>query len=398
MKRIGLTNILIMIIIILALAFVNLTYGTYRSFVSEQKRMRAFYITDAGINQAVWYLSTPPNLGGFGPNWRVKGLKRYFSIGSYIISVENGNAPGEILITSVGQAEGIKMMLQMTAVYGRSLPPAFNYAIFSGGQLQIGGQSSIVGNVYVNDDLTLKDRVMIINGQAITTPGYSIEMLGNPKVVKGVASRPFPTFPMLDTSFYYDKISYSKSMSGDVKQGDAEYNGIDLGGRTIFVNGNVTVKGDIKGRGTIVCTRNMTISGAGRIDDGAMFISNGKLRISGAHTVMGSAYFYSKQALSMDDNTALRGGAVLLSPTIVEIGSQCIVSGLVYGLSVNVMGGSVIEGSMVAENYSGGDKSSPGTIQNVQLKYNPDVLPLTVSGLNAGSEIIMRKPGSLREL
>jgi hypothetical protein len=390
-KFFTLTNSLLIVSILMASLFIYITYGTYKSFSSEQKKMQAFYITNAGINQAVWYLSTPTSLGGYGPNWRVKNLKEYFSVGSYTISVKDGKSPGEIIITSIGEMEDITLMLQAAVIYGRSIPNVFNYAIFSDGELDISGSSLISGNVYVNDNLTLTDDTTIVNGSALTTPGYNIITKGKVHFMKGKSKRPFPSFPVLDTTFYYNKISHAKSGEPGVIQGDVEYKKLDLAGKTIYVNGNVTLKGSVRGPGSIVSTRNMTLSGRGEIGDGIYLICNGKLSVSGSHNISGNSYFYSKQRLSVEGGTALTGGAVMLSPTVVDVGDKSRVAGLIYGPSVHLGNESKVEGSVAAENFA-------GALKNVNLKFKSSSLPLSVLGFNVGSKVIMRKPGALKEI
>jgi len=172
-KFLILTNVLLVVLILLASTFIYITYGTYKKFSYEQEKMEAFYITNAGINQAIWYLSTSKNRGGYGPTWRTKNLNRYFSTGSYTISVENGKKPEEIIITSVGNARGFTLSLQATVLYARSIPKVFDYALFSGGELEIGGKSNISGNIFINDNLKIKKGVTITKGAPITTRGYS---------------------------------------------------------------------------------------------------------------------------------------------------------------------------------------------------------------------------------
>jgi len=380
--------------VIMAAVFVYLTLGTYKSFCYEQKRMQAFYITNAGINQAIWYLSTPASMGGHGPTWRVKDLKKYFSTGLYTISIEDGKGPGEIVITSKGKAEDITLVLKIEAIYARSLPAAFSFALFSNSELSLGGASVINGSLYVNDNLNLRDTTAVTNGKVILSPGYSLEEIGSPRFAKAAASKPYPSFPVIDTSFYYEKISHAKGRTPDVIQGDVEYKDVDLNGRSIYVNGNVTIKGSIKGRGSIVSTRNMTLIGNGSINDGALLICNGKLKLSGKHNVNANPCIYSKQMLSVDAGTVIKGGCVILSPTVVDIGPKCSVAGLIYGPTVNIDTGAKIEGSVAAENFG----AEGGILKDISVTYNPSQLPLTVLGFNVGSEMVMRKPGSLKEI
>ncbi len=402
MKRkglISLTGILLVITVLMALLFIYVTYGTYKTYTWQQKKMEAFYITNAGINQAIWYLSNPTTVGGYGPKWRVKNLKKYFSVGSYTISVEEGQKPGEIIISSLGEVGRTKLMLEITAIHGKALPRVFDYALFSENELSMGGNSEVYGNIFINDNLRLLDNVSIRNGSAIISPGYNIETSGNPQFLKTLAKKPIPVFPMLDTTYYYEKIAHAKTKDRDIIQGDVEYKDLDLDGKTIYVNGNVNIKGDLKGSGTIVSTRNMTVSGTGRIDDGIYLIVNGKMSISGTHNVIGNPTLYSKQHLIIEDSTLIKGGPTLMSPTMIDIGARCNISGLIYGMSINLGKDSKISGSIIAENFSASsaDRTS-GVIKDINLRYDALILPITVQGFNVGSEMIMTKPGSLKEI
>ncbi len=387
-----LTNVLIVLTIALAILFIYSTYGTYKLFSLEQKKMQVFYITDAGINQAIWYLSTPKNLGGYGPNWRTKGLEKYFSIGKYTISVTEGVLPGEINIISTGEARGIVQMVKVTVATGRSLPKAFNYALFSDNKLEIDGDSSIIGSVYCNDNLSIKDKTKIGNGKAYVSPGNSIEHSENALFQKGKIVRPFPIAPILDTTFYYEKITYAKSGYPSVIKGDTVLKNINLKGKTHYVNGNVTIKGNIYGPGIIVATRNIAIEGNGNLTNGVSIISNGSLSISGNRTVLGSAYFYSRQKLEILDDTSIKGVTTYLSPTILAVGKNCNLCGLIYAPEISLSENLNLRGSIVTNNFS------QGKVRNVRITHDDKELPLTVVGFNVGSNIVMKKPGTWKEI
>jgi len=395
-KIFNVTNALLIVLIILALIFIYITYGTYKNFQYEQEKMEAFYITNAGINQAIWYLSTPISLGGYGPKWRAKNLKKYFSTGFYTITVEDGSAPGEIIISSVGNAKEKTLKLQVIVVYGKSIPSVFDYALFSGNELEISGASSISGNLYANDNLRIKNTVTISKGNILTHPGYNIDWEGNANFKNIAPKKPYPVLPVLDTTFYYNKISIAKSGEKNVLQGDYEFKNLDLKGKTIYVNGNVRIKGDMKSAGTIVCTRNMSFLGKGNISNGSYYICNGKMIISGKHNVSGNAYFYSKQKLSLENRSIVQGGAVFLSPTFVDIGENSKIAGLIYAPSIAFGKGVKIEGSIAAENFA--SHTNESILEDVVLNYDQSTLPLSVLGFNIGSKVIMRKPGSLKEI
>jgi hypothetical protein len=399
-KVFSLTNLLLVVSICLAAAFIYVTYGTYRNFSFEQEKMQAFYIADRGINQAILYLSNAPGSGGYGPNWRVKDQKEFFSVGAYTISVEDGRSPGEIVITSIGETRKVKMMLQAVVVYGRSLPDVFNYALYSGSQLELSKGSMISGSIYVNDDLTVADCGSFQNGSVFVSPGYTAVCEDDPSFKSSSPKRPYPFLPVLDTTEYYNKISAAKTMDNDVRQGDMELANVDLNGKTILVNGNVTIKGNIIGKGSIVSARNMSLVGGGTIDDGVFLVCDGKLRIEGKHRVKGSSYFYSKQKLMLDSGAELLGGAVVLSPTVIDIGGRASVSGLVYAPTINIGAGSKINGSITAQNYSGipADAAKPGVLEGITVRYDQSLLPLSVLGFNVGNKVIMMKPGSVKEI
>jgi len=87
---------------------------------------------------------------------------------------------------------------------------------------------------------------------------------------------------------------------------------------------------------------------------------------------------------------------VVLSPTIVNIDDECSFSGLIYCPTVKIGKNTIFNGSIAAENFTSLTKS--GAISDINLSFNQTVLPLNVLGFNIGSKIVMRKPGSLKEI
>ena len=391
-KRNTLYNVLLVALLALVALFIYSTYGTYKLFSREQKKMQVFYITDAGINQAIWYLSTPKNLGGFGPDWRTKGFEKFHSIGKYTISVLDGVLPGEITIISTGEARNMVQMATVTVITGKSLPKVFNYAIYSDNKLEIGGESELNGNIFCNDDLIIKDKTRVLNGKVFVSAGNSIENYGNVIFNKGKAIRPFPVAPVLDTTFYYKKITQAKSGDPSVLKGDKVLKNYSLNGKTLYVNGNVTIKGGIAGPGIIVSTRNILVEGRGKWKDGVSLISNGSIKISGNHDVLGEAYIYSRQKLEIQNDTTLKGSFTLLSPTRIDIGVNCNLCGLIYAPEISLSENLKLRGSMAANNFY------LGRARNINITYDNEILPYTVVGFNIGSKIIMKKPGSWKEI
>jgi len=391
-KKHILNNILIILLFVLVSLFIYSTYGTYKLFSLEQKKMQVFYITDAGINQAIWYLSTPENLGGYGPYWRTKGLTKFHSIGKYSISVIDGVLPGEIKIISTGEAKGMIQMATVTVVTGRSLPRAFGYALYSDNKLYIKGDSYFNGSIYCNDNLIIEDETKVLSGKVYVSPGNSIERSGNTLFEKGKAIRPIPIAPVLDTTFYYEKITRAKSGYPSVIKGDKVLKNASLNGKTLYVKGNVTINGNIKGPGIIVSTRNIFIEGKGKLSGSISIISNGTLKISGDYSAPESVYLYSRQKLEISDDASIRGIATYISPTKIEVGKNCNLCGLIFAPETLLGENMNLRGSIVSNNFA------DGIIKNVNITHDNKHLPLTVVGFNVGSNIVMKKPGTWKEI
>ena len=60
-----------------------------RNISGKLEDQRVYYIAEAGIHKAVWYLTAPGGEGGLGMAWKTTGVTEEFGGGSYEIIVEN---------------------------------------------------------------------------------------------------------------------------------------------------------------------------------------------------------------------------------------------------------------------------------------------------------------------
>ncbi|MER3452512.1 MAG: hypothetical protein C4344_02155 [Acidimicrobiia bacterium] len=106
---------------------------------------RAVQVAEAGVDQAVYHLASDPDYARAGPvTGSVPG-------GTYTVSVQRP-APGWIVVTSTGEAGGVRRRIQVT--YGPAA--VFTYALFSDTGLVVKNNNATTGDVFANGSIVMK--------------------------------------------------------------------------------------------------------------------------------------------------------------------------------------------------------------------------------------------------
>ena len=152
-------NILItfLLISVFALIIFSLFFmlsGKLKGSSAESLRTKALYIAEAGIQKAIWYITTPSSQGGKGSGWRTGGLSEAFGGGNYTMIVVSASQADQILITSSGEVAGVSRTLQVK-IGASSLPAAFDYALYNNGNLTVKGSVTIGGDIFANGNAVI---------------------------------------------------------------------------------------------------------------------------------------------------------------------------------------------------------------------------------------------------
>jgi len=346
-------NLLLTFIIVVALSVTVFAFLSYIGIRLKGSGIRtseieSFYVADAGVNKAIWYLGTPTGSGGRGVAWRTTSSYEAFGWGGYLLTVRD-YATNEVEIISTGEVTGITKTVSQVVTLG-GLPAAFDYAVYCNTGTDFTGNVNVRGDTYMNGNTTFGHNCSFTNGYIYHPTGTSLS--GSGTWTDGGALNPVPGFPPFDTSSYDTLITTAYG----VPTGNQTYNNttLNLAGSTIYVHGNVTISGNttINGPGTIVATGTIQQSGNTYSSGSPMFISNGKLTVSGNAYTSGVTY-YSSTEIEASGNTRVDVGG-MLSRGDVKLSGNLNLSGIVYsgGGTSSISGNPVIRGALVANSFS----------------------------------------------
>ncbi len=379
-------NLLVTFILLIALSITVFSYLYLIGFRLKESGIRvsenqSFYAAEAGLNKAIWYLSTPTAQGGKGTSWRVTSSQEAFGRGKYYITVRD-SATGEVQIISTGEVLGIRKTVSQSLV-SAGTPSAFNYSLFSNSASTISGSAIVYGDMYVNGNTTLTDYVHVQDGELFHPTGTTITTSGSPTYTDGGAPNPVPTFPTLDTSFYDGQISIAQGVAaGNVTYTDATVN---LNGSTVYVKGNVTIAGNttFNGPGSVVATGTISISGNTYSTGSVKFISNGQISATGNTYTDGSTY-YSTASIYAAGNTRVSVGSFITKGN-VTLGGNLNMSGIIYAkgsatLTENVQ----VTGSLVTNSVS-------EISDNAHITYDPAYIPAEIPVGFSGTSLTVKK-------
>ena len=107
-----LAMIFMMVLAVMATGYVFLVTSSVRLINAQQNDAKAFYLAEAGLNKAVWYLTHTAPDGSANGSWRTSGYpqdpgpdptdarEENMGEGAFIIWVENDS--GKVMITARG--------------------------------------------------------------------------------------------------------------------------------------------------------------------------------------------------------------------------------------------------------------------------------------------------------
>ncbi|MFC1559546.1 hypothetical protein ACFL4F_00395 [Candidatus Margulisiibacteriota bacterium] len=381
-------NVLLVFMMLIGLSFIVFTVASVvttrvKEAGGKVARSKSFYIAEAGLQKAAWYLATDPGSGGFGSDWRGTTTEA-FGAGTFSITVQDTAVAGRVKIIATGEAGGVsRTITQLAAI--ESYPDAFSYSVFCGtGNFRATGNAMISGDMYVNGNSDFVGDASLGDGVVYHAEGYSV----SGDAPDGGTPSPEPTMPSFDTSYYDGEITVAEAAAA----GDQTYSsGLDLSGGTIYVNGNLTITGgSITGPGTIVATGTINISGT-PVGDGndVEFISKGTTSITGSPDIPAST-FYSRDDLAIAGNTEIELGALLTSGDFDATGNMSFSGAIFSEGEAKITGDVVIDGSLVSNTFKHISGNPVITFDATQLS---ETIP---PGFTGGSPSLMK--GTWEEL
>jgi hypothetical protein len=369
------------------LVFIGVTYLVFRNLGEGGRKggmEKAYYLAEAGLNRAVWYLNTPEKQGGKGISWRTEGVEEDFYPGTYYIIISDSDLDGEVNVTSIGSFGSYSKAISQTLVRNQ-LPSAFDYALFSNSTLRIEGDCKVFGDIYGRGNINVNFPSKVEDGYVYAGRGHIVSGSGDYRV--GGSGTIF-YIPKADYSYYNGRISSCSTIESKV-DGDKNYIDLDLS-EDIYINGKAEISGQIFGTGTLIAKRDIKIKNA-IIHRGAKFIAGGKMEIENSTSSDKNTLFYAGRDMHVKGNSSLKGSLLVKSGEFVSDGNVSI-----YGVIYSA--GSVCKLKQKVKMYGSVVANKFDTLkEEVVIHHDPASFPdAPPPGLAA--RILSKKADSKREL
>lgn len=342
------TLIFVFILVTFSVALLTMTSNDTKLSTLQRDSTKAFYLADAGIEKALWYLSTPKDFGGediflWRPNSdnalkeEVASSLEYYEI--HIKNIGDTSLDEEdtdrIEITSIGivknESEKVvgKRTLIVTAKIGISPSNnvSYDHAIFTNGNMTLNGGITISGSIHSNSDIT-------VNGDAVDLQNGIATAFGATNI--GIGSQPIQDFPKIDWE-YFERLAkladedFTDSIEGHY-YGDSTsviFNTNSSLKGIHFIDGDVKVQAVLTlNNATIFTTGTIDVIGSGDINlmnspsTPLALIAKGDITIGGS--VHGEGIIQTEATFTSNGNVNIEEGAI------------CAVDGVLNGGGGNI--------------------------------------------------------------
>ena len=327
--------------------------------VSEREGIDAYYVAEAGIDDALWkiqYNDAVCGSGGCATMLQAGNLNYSYSTAnaptagkSYSVIMQSvaGQPVGTVSLTSVGSVltAGFTATRKIvsTGYLGPQTSTIYSSAILSGGLVNIRNSNSTIninnGNFYGYGGISLNSAKLNLGTNCIQSPGSysqgnsSISSSGSPCIQASNYPPPPPTISVPGFSFSYYQTNYNASYTSA-----AFIAAIQAGGSTVNFPGPVTYISDtmlliaIKGitinitgmlviDGSLTATGNMNGTNINIIDPGngksGIFVSQSVTLNSGAFNVAG--VFYTASTMKVIDSQPISVNGALVAASSLDI-------------------------------------------------------------------------------
>lgn len=335
---------------------VNLSNLTYKE---EQIRARA--IAEAGIYKAIWYLSNEPIAGGQGPKWRPVDYVESFGGGSYNISiVSDTEEEGLFIITVTGNYNGKSRVLQVQA--GVSFGGGFaDYAMHSDQAVGIDPNALIQGDIYADGYVTVETGSVVSQGSVYVTEGNQVTGEGTYAI--GPTAEEDPA--IIDYTYFYEFFAHIEAGGPDIIQGDQRFGDFDARNLTLYVNGTVTLEGQVRGPAIIVASKDIYVKSPADIDKRIELIAGDKMVIENLTVLDRNDLIYAGDQIIISNNLFNRQKIIVMTPNKLTIGANTDLQGIFFGNNIQVGDYTKIRGSLI----SGTLEQALDIGQGVELTY-----------------------------
>ena len=279
------TLIFVFVLVTFAVALLTMTNNDTKMSTLQRESNKAFYLADAGIEDALWKLNTSTENGGMGIDWLQS--TPYPDPGTateyYQVTVEDdgvdddGDAKVKIISTGTvigGQFSSGERKIEVIAEIDYIITGMYDYAILSDKIILFQGDPGpdVVGDVHSNDDILVSpaDGEFVENYPGLATCAGDVNELNPSGVDGGTIDIPFVDYPEL----------VLRALADDDPPTDIHYHTEDV----ILGNGEVRnwtgihyIEGSLEAKnGSTINVTNGAIIATGDVDvkEGAIFNIN----------------------------------------------------------------------------------------------------------------------------
>jgi predicted acyltransferase (DUF342 family) len=322
-----------------------LTTAGVRNIGSRVEQQKALYIAEAGLNKAIWYLTTPPEEGGMGIDWRTAGVTEEFGEGSFTISVEDD--PAGLKITAQSVYRNRERTLQILA--DEDFADVFTkYAMYGDADVVVSEASEITGDLMADGNVTVDQGATVADGVVAVTEGN--EVTGGGQYTAGAAEQ-VPASPSVDTSYYDNLIAVAEAGGASVVQGNQSYSNLDLNGQTLLVNGDVVLSGNLTGLGEIIATGNIYIQDGAIIGENNKLIGKSGVFVNRYAQLKKNTVLFGKNQVNFAQNFKNTESVIVMTPQQLQVGDNVEINGMLYGGQVTIGANTTVQGNVVGGSY-----------------------------------------------
>jgi len=318
------TLIFTFILVTFAVALLSMTSNDTKLSTLQRDSTKAFYLAEAGIEKALWYLNTPEDLGGEDIFFWRPTLAREEVVSSLEyceISIKNIGDTSLIEITSIGfvENESKKVVGRRTVIVTAKIGispsnnVSYDHTIFTDGNMTLNGGITISGSIHSNSDIVVHgDAVDLINGIATAFGATNI----------GIGGQPIQDYPKIDWE-YFERLAksadedFTDSIEGHyygdntsvVFNTNSSLNGIH------FIDGDVKIQADLTlNNATIFATGTIEVIASGDVNSinspstPLALIAKGDITINGSVDVEG--IIQTEATFTGNGNVNIEEGAV----------------------------------------------------------------------------------------
>ena len=396
MNRKGIIGILALFLMFSLVLFGSaislITKSHYKNMVNRADGVKSLYLAEAGIERAIWALKNDSILQDTGILYSEESLgEGFYTVEIKGIDIVDGDT--KIILESTGflgsstQKRGRRRILEEILFHNPDPIDTFTkYVLFwgntdGGGSLALNNSVDVSrippasGDVFANGDISINHSSRVSPGLVYSTGTVS----GGGVYTPGGVPDPIPAFPQLDTSYYDDKINIAGTQPpGDWTLSGGTYN---LGGGTLYVNGNVTIRNTahVIGPGTIVATGDITIRNA-TASSNVEFVAGCRLEVENSAQLTGNNRLYSSEEIKIKNSSVVEGEVITLKD--IEIENSTVIRGIIYAGGETELKNSVqILGSIISNEFKDSEITNAVHIVHDET-YIPSTSPpgLTESG------------------